>query len=110
MLSGLSLREAGMIRTGEEYHAGTGEEYRAGLRDGREIWIDGERVADVTAHPAFKPIVELRRACTTSRTIRRRRLGRVPLPPYPCRFLYPGHAASLFGLPGKCCAFSIRPT
>ncbi len=36
----------------------TGEEYRAGLRDGREIWIDGERVADVTAHPAFKPIVD----------------------------------------------------
>jgi 4-hydroxyphenylacetate 3-monooxygenase len=36
----------------------TGEEYRAGLRDGREIWIDGERVADVTTHPAFKPIVD----------------------------------------------------
>jgi 4-hydroxyphenylacetate 3-monooxygenase len=36
----------------------TGDEYRAGLRDGREIWIDGERVADVTAHPAFKPIVD----------------------------------------------------
>jgi aromatic ring hydroxylase len=31
----------------------TGEEYRAGLRDGREIWIDGERVHDVTVHPAF---------------------------------------------------------
>ena len=29
----------------------TGEEYRAGLRDGREIWIDGERVTDVTATP-----------------------------------------------------------
>src|SRR3984957_20554845 len=36
----------------------TGEEYRAGLRDGREVWIDGERVADVTAHPAFKRIVD----------------------------------------------------
>src|SRR6202035_2066721 len=36
----------------------TGEEYRAGLRDGREVWIDGERVADVTAHPAFRPIVD----------------------------------------------------
>jgi 4-hydroxyphenylacetate 3-monooxygenase len=24
----------------------TGEEYRAGLRDGREVWIDGERVPD----------------------------------------------------------------
>ncbi|MBV9858535.1 MAG: 4-hydroxyphenylacetate 3-hydroxylase family protein [Alphaproteobacteria bacterium] len=36
----------------------TGAEYRAGLRNGREIWIDGERVADVTAHPAFKPVVD----------------------------------------------------
>ena len=36
----------------------TGEEYRTGLRDGREVWIDGERVGDVTAHPAFKPIVD----------------------------------------------------
>jgi 4-hydroxyphenylacetate 3-monooxygenase len=31
----------------------TGEEYRAVLRDGREVWIDGERVQDVTVHPAF---------------------------------------------------------
>ena len=32
----------------------TGEEYLASLRDGREVWIDGERVADVTEHPAFR--------------------------------------------------------
>jgi 4-hydroxyphenylacetate 3-monooxygenase len=38
----------------------TGDEYRAGLRDGREIWIDGERVPDVTVHPAFKPIVAVK--------------------------------------------------
>lgn len=38
----------------------TGDEYRAGLRDGREIWIDGERVSDVTTHKAFKPIVDVR--------------------------------------------------
>jgi 4-hydroxyphenylacetate 3-monooxygenase len=38
----------------------TGEEYRAGLRDGREVWIDGERVQDVTVHPAFKPVVDLK--------------------------------------------------
>src|SRR5271169_6474545 len=25
-----------------------------------EIWIDGERVQDVTAHPAFKPVVDLK--------------------------------------------------
>jgi 4-hydroxyphenylacetate 3-monooxygenase len=38
----------------------TGDEYRAGLQDGREIWIDGERVSDVTKHTAFKPIVDVR--------------------------------------------------
>jgi 4-hydroxyphenylacetate 3-monooxygenase len=32
----------------------TGEEYLASLRDGREVWIDGERVDDVTTHPAFR--------------------------------------------------------
>ena len=36
----------------------TGEEYRAVLRDGREVWIDGERVQDMTVHPAFKPVVD----------------------------------------------------
>src|SRR5262252_9688491 len=38
----------------------TGEQYRAGLRDGREVWIDGERVRDVTKHPAFEPVVDLK--------------------------------------------------
>jgi len=32
----------------------TGEEYLESLRDGREIWLYGERVADVTTHPAFR--------------------------------------------------------
>ncbi|MER3421745.1 MAG: 4-hydroxyphenylacetate 3-hydroxylase [Chloroflexota bacterium] len=31
--------------------ARTGREYLAGLRDGREVWLNGERVEDVTAHP-----------------------------------------------------------
>jgi 4-hydroxyphenylacetate 3-monooxygenase len=38
----------------------TGDQYRESIRDGREVWIDGERVADVTRHPAFKPIVDVR--------------------------------------------------
>ncbi len=38
----------------------TGDEYRESLNDGREIWMDGERVEDVTTHPAFKPIVDIR--------------------------------------------------
>ncbi len=38
----------------------TGEEYRESIRDGREVWINGEKVADVVSHPAFKPIVDVR--------------------------------------------------
>jgi 4-hydroxyphenylacetate 3-monooxygenase len=32
----------------------TGQEYLESLRDGREIWLYGERVDDVTTHPAFR--------------------------------------------------------
>jgi 4-hydroxyphenylacetate 3-monooxygenase len=32
----------------------TGQEFLESLRDGREIWIYGQRVKDVTAHPAFR--------------------------------------------------------
>jgi aromatic ring hydroxylase len=32
----------------------TGDEFLESLRGGREIWIYGERVQDVTAHPAFR--------------------------------------------------------
>jgi len=32
----------------------TGREFLESLRDGREIWIYGQRVADVTTHPAFR--------------------------------------------------------
>src|SRR5262249_25801087 len=32
----------------------TGAEYLESLRDDREIWIYGERVRDVTTHPAFR--------------------------------------------------------
>ena len=28
-----------------------GEQFLEGLRDGREVWLDGERVVDVTTHP-----------------------------------------------------------
>lgn len=31
--------------------ARNGEQFLKGLRDGREVWLEGERVADVTAHP-----------------------------------------------------------
>jgi 4-hydroxyphenylacetate 3-monooxygenase len=32
----------------------TGDEFLASLRDDREVWVYGERVADVTEHPAFR--------------------------------------------------------
>lgn len=35
----------------------TGADHIRSLRDGREIYIDGARVADVTTHPAFKNAV-----------------------------------------------------
>ena len=38
----------------------TGEQYRASIRDGREVYINGERVRDVTTHPSFKPLVDIR--------------------------------------------------
>ena len=38
----------------------TGDQYRASIRDGREVYINGERVKDVTTHPMFKPVVDIR--------------------------------------------------
>ena len=32
----------------------SGDEYLRALRDGRRVYVDGERVADVTTHPAFR--------------------------------------------------------
>ncbi|MDA8031800.1 MAG: hypothetical protein MPK62_11885, partial [Alphaproteobacteria bacterium] len=34
----------------------TGNEYRDSIRDNREVYINGERVRDVTTHPMFKPL------------------------------------------------------
>ncbi|MFD1329182.1 4-hydroxyphenylacetate 3-hydroxylase family protein [Mycoplana ramosa] len=38
----------------------TGQQYKDSIRDGRRIWVNGERVSDVTTHPQFKPIVDIR--------------------------------------------------
>jgi 4-hydroxyphenylacetate 3-monooxygenase len=37
-----------------------GDEYRESIRDGRDVWVNGQRVADVTTHPMFKPLVDIR--------------------------------------------------
>ena len=37
--------------------ARTGAQYIDGLKDGRTVYVNGERVADVTEHPAFRAAV-----------------------------------------------------
>jgi 4-hydroxyphenylacetate 3-monooxygenase len=54
-----SFQEGGPVMTASAVESRTtrpltGEEYLESLRDGREVWIYGERVQDVTAHPAFR--------------------------------------------------------
>ncbi len=36
----------------------TGEQFLEGLRDQREVWLEGERVADVTTHPKLKRMAQ----------------------------------------------------
>jgi len=38
----------------------TGAQYKDSIRDGREVFINGEQVQDVTTHPMFKPLVDIR--------------------------------------------------
>ena len=38
----------------------TGAQYRESIRDRREVYINGERVNDITSHPMFKPLVDIR--------------------------------------------------
>jgi 4-hydroxyphenylacetate 3-monooxygenase len=37
----------------------TGEEYIESIRDGREVYLYGDRVKDVTTHPAFRNSVRV---------------------------------------------------
>ncbi|SLN27745.1 Anthranilate 3-monooxygenase oxygenase component [Roseovarius litorisediminis] len=38
----------------------TGDQYRESIRGTREVYINGEKVRDVTVHPQFKPLVDIR--------------------------------------------------
>lgn len=38
----------------------TGQEYLDSINTGRDIWVNGEQVKDVTTHPMFAPIVGIR--------------------------------------------------
>ncbi len=46
-----------MVATSKPQGAMTGERYIESLRDGREVWIDGKRVDDITTHPAFRDMI-----------------------------------------------------
>lgn len=37
-----------------------GADYVNSIRDGREVYVNGERVKDVASHPMFKPLVDIR--------------------------------------------------
>ena len=83
-----ALRTAGEDPGGRPAHAGsmsddldrrvtrplTGDEYIESLRDDREVYLYGERVKDVTEHPAFRNPSRMvaRQACIlrTSTTMR----------------------------------------
>lgn len=39
---------------GQAQRPQTGDEFLESLRDGREVWIYGERITDVTQHPAYR--------------------------------------------------------
>jgi 4-hydroxyphenylacetate 3-monooxygenase len=38
----------------------TGQQYLDSIRDTRAVYIDGERVRDVTTHPMLKPLIDIR--------------------------------------------------
>ena len=38
----------------------TGNQYRESIKDGRQGWIDGEKVKDICNHPSLKPIIDIR--------------------------------------------------
>jgi 4-hydroxyphenylacetate 3-monooxygenase len=38
----------------------TGKQYLDSIRDGRAVYINGEKVKDVPSHPMFKPLVDIR--------------------------------------------------
>jgi 4-hydroxyphenylacetate 3-monooxygenase len=38
----------------------TGEQYKDSIRDRRVVYVNWERLKDVTPHPQFKPLVDVR--------------------------------------------------
>src|SRR5438445_8757139 len=58
MLTNEKAEAAGKKPTGRT-RPFTAQEYIESIRDGREIWIYGERIKDVTIHPAFRNTIRM---------------------------------------------------
>ena len=58
--SALAFPADNPINAGRKSEIRTGEEYRESIRDGRMVFMNGEKVPDVTTHPMFKPLVDIR--------------------------------------------------
>lgn len=52
-MSNYSFEDKLNMTAGRGHGIMTGEDYLESLRDGREVWVHGEKVDDVTEHPAF---------------------------------------------------------
>lgn len=55
-VSNYSFEDKLNMTAGRGHGIMTGEEYLESLRDGREVWVHGKKVADVTEHPAFSRV------------------------------------------------------
>lgn len=53
IVSNYSFEDKLNMTAGRGHGIMTGEDYLESLRDGREVWVHGEKVDDVTEHPAF---------------------------------------------------------
>ena len=47
-----------VLDTARPEGAMTGERFIKSLQDGREVFLDGKQISDVTSHPAFAPMIE----------------------------------------------------
>lgn len=86
----------------------TGEEYLASLRDDREIYIYGDRVKDVTSHPAFRNAAASMAGSTTPCTIRRARKSSAGRP-IPATAAIPTSSSATRAAPTNC-ASSATPS
>ena len=48
-----------------------GSDYINSIRDNREVYMNGDRVKDMTNHPMFKPVIDIRaRICSMKKNLK----------------------------------------